>query len=552
MSDGEQERNAVRLVRRSIERHVPGLGACVFTAPGVATDMRLAIYYSAAEPDVRAFVNELIAAVVQVPVVDAADVDALTERGRAIARVAVAEAAGCDRAYRRHAGSGLTGDERLFRAMRERHEENLERVRDAVGAMNDNVVRIVERTRRTLLDSGALDFVERNRRQIEQFGELYTRAFRPNYLDEIKRINRQFEEAAKPPIFDQFLRPDSTLNVFGRRYARVAENAARQLQSVVRPTYFGGLERISQQMNEAFRPAQVETLTRVVEQLRRAIRPQYLDRVARIAAQVEEVIKPRYLEQIAALSQRVREVATTPLFASLRDGLLRALEAYATFLERRYPKVFANPEHPPPFLFVVASLPLWVAVPLLDALVAGDDEPLLERLEEAIHGTTLVDIVQAALQQTPSLDELAKRHLVQALDHVRDQRYVDAEPPLYQGLERAFRDAARRRGILDPEKESLVGGDRRARARVDEFLGYLIDDPRYLRFLRSWVFGPLGDAARHGGLAEEQAYRRWVLRAFVAVVGWLKYCAADAEPMRALIARLELGRGDVDAAEDIG
>jgi hypothetical protein len=32
----------------------------------------------------------------------------------------------------------------------------------------------------------------------------------------------------------------------------------------------------------------------------------------------------------------------------------------------------------------------------------------------------------------------------------------------------------------------------------------------------------------------------------------VEYCPADAEPMRALTARLELGRGDVDAAEDTG
>jgi len=87
---------------------------------------------------------------------------------------------------------------------------------------------------------------------------------------------------------------------------------------------------------------------------------------------------------------------------------------------------------------------------------------------------------------------------------------------------------------------------------VEEFLDRLIDDPRYLRFLRSWVFGPLGDAARHGGLRQEEDYRRWVLRAFVAVVGWLEYCAADGKPMRALKAQLELDCGDDQAAEDIG
>lgn len=550
MSDSGENVNVVRLVRRRVERRVPGVGACVFTAPSVAVDMRLAHYYAADEPDVRSFVNELVAAVAETPL-DEAGVDALSERARGIARVAVAEAAGCDRAYRRLTGSGVSGDERLFRAMRERHEENLERVRDAVGAMNDNVVRMVQRTRRTLLQSGALDFFERSRRQVEQFADVYARAFRPAHLEQIERLNRQVEQAIRPAPFDQLSRPDGALNVFARSYARMAENLSRQLQSAMQPVYFSGLERISQQINESIRPAHVNALTRISEQIRQSVRPQYLDTLARITEQIERAIKPAYLEQIAALGEHLRRFTTTPAFESLRDGLLRALEAYATFLERRYPEAFANPDHPPPFLFVVASLPFWVAVPLLDALVANDDEPLLQRLEEAIDGTQLIDAVQAAIHQSAALDPVAKQYLVQALEHIRAQRYVDAEPPLYQGLERAFRETARRRGIIDAENRFLDRAAIRKRATVEELFRHLIDDPRYLRFLHMWVFGPAGSAARHGDLSEPE-HRRWVLRAFLAVVGWLEYCGADEEPMRALKVRLEIGRGDENAGEEVG
>jgi hypothetical protein len=41
MSNDEEQRT-VRLVRRCAERHVPGLGTCVFTAPSVAIDMQRA------------------------------------------------------------------------------------------------------------------------------------------------------------------------------------------------------------------------------------------------------------------------------------------------------------------------------------------------------------------------------------------------------------------------------------------------------------------------------------------------------------------------------
>lgn len=208
----------------------------------------------------RAFVNELVAAVAAMPQLDAPTVDAC-----------------CDRAYRRLAGSGLSGDDRLFRAMHERHEENLAHLRETVGAMNDNVVRMVEHTRRTLIDSGALDFVERNRRQIEQFNEMYTRVFRPAHLDQIARLNRHVEQILRPPVVDQLTRPDSALNVFARGYARVAENLARQLRPVVRPAYFGGLEGISKQINDALRPAPIEATARLAEQLRETIRPQYVE-----------------------------------------------------------------------------------------------------------------------------------------------------------------------------------------------------------------------------------------------------------------------------------
>jgi hypothetical protein len=550
MSEGEEK--VVPLTRREVERRVPSLGTCVFTAPSVAVDTQLAHYYSADEPDVRAFVNELVAAVVKTPELDAAEVDSLSESARAIMRVATAEAAGCGRAYHRLAGSGLGGEERLYRAMRERHEENIARVRDAVGAMHDNVVRMVERTQRTLRQAGALDFVERNRRQIENMNRLVEQTIRPPVFDHIERMNRLVEQTIRPSVIEQLSRPDSALNIFARGYASMAERLSRQLQSVLQPEYFGGLERIQRQINEAIRPAHLDALTRATDQIRKTVRPQYLDALARISDQIVRAVSPAHVDQMAALGDRLRQLTTTPLFDSVRGTLLGLLEAYATLLERRYPKVFANPDKPPPFLFLVASLPLWIAVPLLDALVEGDDEPLLQRLEEAIDGTAVVDVVQAALQQTPSLDEYSKRHLVHALDDIRDGRYVDAAPPLYQGLERAFRETARRQGVIDPVSESLVGGDRRGRARVEEFLGHLIDDARYLRFLRSWVFGREGDAARHGGLRGDEAYRRWVLRGFVAVVGWLEYCAEDEEPMRALKAQLELGRGEPGVQEETG
>ena len=55
-----------------------------------------------------------------------------------------------------------------------------------------------------------------------------------------------------------------------------------------------------------------------------------------------------------------------------------AVEAYAAWLERNWAEVYADPDHPPPAMFLIASLPMAVGLPLLRA-VKTDDEPLLAR-----------------------------------------------------------------------------------------------------------------------------------------------------------------------------
>jgi hypothetical protein len=507
-------RKVIRLKARRVERRVPSIGTAVFRAPSVGDEMRLAQFYDAEAPDHRAFVNETVAATLESPVVDAADVDLWTERARAIARVAVAEAAGCRRDYRRLAGSGLSGDERLYRAMRARYERQLEQLRSAVAAASDNVVRLFERTQRAVRQSGVLESIERNQRQMQRIAQAYTRAFRPTYIEQIKRMNRQFEQIVRPSLGAQLLGHFGAVDAVARGFARMAEDVSRRLDAVVRPSYFGALGRVSRQINEALRPRYVDSVSRLVEQMQQAVRP--------------------YLDQFAVLGRRLQQLARAPLFEALREFL----ERYGAWLERNWAQVYANPDHPRPVMFVLASLPMAIGLPLLRALET-EEEPLIGLLEAAIDWTPLVDAVQTAVQQNAQLDAIAKRHLVTALEHLRSRQYVDAEPPLYQGLERAFKLVARQRGIVDAQNWFLVKA-RTAKARsVDDLFEHLTLDRRYLRFLRSWVFGPWGNLARHGDLPESE-HRRWTLRAFVAFLGWLQYCGADERPMEALVARLEL------------
>jgi hypothetical protein len=115
--DENADKKVVRLEMQRTERSIPGIGMAIFRSPVDSGERLFARFYAAEAPDHRAFVNEMIAETLEAPEVDAAQVDTWTERARAIARVAIADAAGCALGYRRLAGSGLSGDERLYRAI---------------------------------------------------------------------------------------------------------------------------------------------------------------------------------------------------------------------------------------------------------------------------------------------------------------------------------------------------------------------------------------------------------------------------------------------------
>jgi hypothetical protein len=569
----EMADNVVRIETRRVRRRVPGLGEAVFRAPAAADERPLGAYHAADESGFRAFVNELIAATLESPTVNPARVDGLSERARATARVAVADACGCAHAYRRLARSGMSGDERLYRAMRARYEEQLERMRRVSVAVTDNVIRMAERTRKALIGGGTVDYLARPQRQMEQLTRVYSRSLRPDYFERIERMTRQLNDVVAPPILDQLTRHDSAVNALARSYTKIADDIARQLDAVVRPSYFGVLEKLSRQINDAVRPRHLETVTRVAEQIQQVIRPSYLERInetfeqiqsaitpaaveqiSHVAEQIQQVIRPTYLERInetfEQIQSAIRPAAVEQIarvFEQMRERLLTGLEGYASWLERNWARIYADPNNPPPIMFLLAALPMAVGLPILRALKATD-EPLLARLEDALAETSLVGALQQAVQQNPDLDSVSKQYLVTALEAVREQRYVAAAPPLAWGLERAFKELARARGIIDSNNKFRAPHKKKKKKakKVEDLFAPLGLDKLYARFLHAWVFGEFGNLARHGDLPEPE-HRRWVLRAVVALVGWFEYCAADEAPMDALVARLELPRGERDA-----
>jgi hypothetical protein len=148
---------------------------------------------------------------------------------------------------------------------------------------------------------------------------------------------------------------------------------------------------------------------------------------------------------------------------------------------------------------------------------------------------------------------VAKQHLVRGLGWVGRGQYVDAAPPLYQGLERAFRLFARKQEVIDERNCFLVKSkNSRRRARgVEDYLPYIGLDRLFVRFLHAWVFGEEGNLARHGDLTED-AHRRWVLRAVIAVIGWLEQAGGEEGAIEKLVARLELEGKRAEAEEAEG
>jgi hypothetical protein len=386
-----------------------------------------------------------------------------------------------------------------------------------------------------------LDYLEQYQRQMARLSESYTHMFRPVYfnqlerlskqtkfsfrspiIDQLERVSRQTEQLFRSPVLEQLARQQSALDSFAKNYAHFGNNLARHFAGVIRPSYFGAVERINQQINQT-------------------LRPRYLDSLTQLTERVHEVVRPSYLEHLGAFSQRLGEIMRP--FQTLREQLAVSIETYVAWVDRNWAQIHADPDNPPPVMFLLAALPVSIGLPLLRATLKKDEEPLLARLEAAIGDSGLTDDLQAAMQVSSELDDVAKRNLIQALAWLRRQQYIDAAPPLYQGLERAFKNVARERGVIDGQNSFLVPARRKKARGVDDLFEHLDLDKRYLRYLRSWVFGQWGNLVRHGDLPDLE-HRRWVLRALVALVGWFEYCADDTDPMDALVEQLQLESAD--------
>ena len=105
------------------------------------------------------------------------------------------------------------------------------------------------------------------------------------------------------------------------------------------------------------------------------------------------------------------------------------------------------------------------------------------------------------------------------LEHAEQHAYVDASPPLYFGLEGAYREAAYATGRIPRPVGSKKGIG-------FEKLVKLMGLPTEVEtFVRRAVFGGTGNTVRHAGA--EEIERRQVLLGIVALAAWIEVFAGE-------------------------
>jgi hypothetical protein len=452
------ERKVINLVHRSLVKTIDGR-QMRFVEPGVGAESGLDEIFRAG--DVSAYVSALIAVCVAEPELTAEGAAVLPERARARARVAVAEVMDVAEDYKRLVGSG---DERLHRAIEIRNERLAAELKAVGAVINDNVVRMVQDAQRTLSQLAGSDAVARIAEGATQAQRIV--ASLP-INDMVAQANRIVEQMR--PAFDWVEQNRRLFADIADSQQRFAEAIARSIEPVIRPSYFGALADIQRQVDIA-RPRYADEIATTLAAITEAVVPR-VDWIMSLARVELPPVLMKITETVESI-QRAIGPDVARLLNSMGEGVRRALAegaaAYASWLERHWPEVYANTEHPPPVLFLIASLPMSIGLPLYQAVERTKrDEELLDGLERALQSSALLDQIEAAVQTSVELDPIAKRRLVVALESVRVGHYIDAAPDLYQGLERAFYTVARKRKIIDDNNKFFVAiRTRRVTSRI--------------------------------------------------------------------------------------
>lgn len=461
---------------------MPGLGVRHFRGASIGLERRLASYYKRpTRANHRLFVNELLAGTIT-PKLSSAQVDALPERTRAALRSGVVQACDLERSTRALRGSSLSPDERLFAAMLWHYEEWTARMGELMvgfsfAAMNDL--------------GKAVSSLQPHLRQLStNASTLASNILRNAGLSE--RLGQLFKRHSYVG--------HQSLN--GSRLALPTRDLAARF---VAPS-------VSLVDVNALRPKLVD-----VADVMRHQRPlQDAIAKARWNNPLEGFLRERYGD-LGRFMEQLRDVA-------------RELEDEAEVLRRWESSAL---------WFLLSLMSVRAVRPLLDMDGDALETTVLDALEGAVRDAGFGQELVAAVSRCETLTTSQRHHLLHGLDHARRGEWLDASPPLLDGLEGAFWSAAREQNVINSDRY-LVEQPTKLIKGVDALFKRLPLPGEYATFLRRRVFGTTGNAFRHGDA--EGGERRQVLFGVAALAGWLEEFAD--EPVRyALGSKLQLHIG---------
>jgi hypothetical protein len=519
----------------AVSREIRGFGPVrvEVLSLGVSAELAEVYFEQPLRVDYRRFVSVLIARMLNSPELTVAEAERLSGSVRASLRLAIAEAAGVHPTYRRLAGTMLTGDERLFAVLLEEHRRFQQRVVEWARRLSVSIPKWV--------DSGFPSF---GGQMAERQAELM-RVVRPQ-LGEATRLCRQAAEIASQhherleiPRFGNSGQLDG---VFGQ-VASIRDRNQRSLQELLSSPAVKALE---EAQGDLVRPSSplLDLIYENQDAITEAIAGPIADGLAQVQRKLAGTIQPiaqqyarRYQEMIESLQtplqRALQNLLSSPGYKSFREqsarfgteisrGIGRGIETSFLIFEENWAEFHGSQKKHPPVLFVVGYLPRSLGLPLVGSIRGRHDERLIGLIEPVLTNPQLLTELQTATENADLLSTVAKRHFATAFEMLGAGRFIDAYPLFYEALQAGFTAAARSHGVIDGRNRFLIDVPATKMRKTEDLLAHLPLRTRYLRFLRSWVFGEIGDPFRHGDVEDPEECRRQALLLGMATIGWLE------------------------------
>jgi hypothetical protein len=527
---------ATDLTPRQATRSVPGLGVVQFRtlSIGISFDLYERYFRQPARVDYRAFVSTLIAEMVISPQLKPDAASQLSERARGSLRLGIADAAGVLPEYRRLTGTMLSADERLFAVLFNAHrcltERAVAKAKEIGEAVSTNLTNVL---------GPSLPRVNGLAKQLSGFHGAYPTASLRRTQESI-RIAKVLGSGGPPNAAAKHL-VDLTARTGQVQPLRnlmrsPAVDIARKAQGDfgVRSPVLDAISQSQAALADAIAAPMAEMVAQAQKTIASVVRPLVLDVARRNEKAIKQALRSPTAEMLEQTRARLAELASPTIESVLEQGrrlaiqagrgFVRGVEGAARFFDENWAQFQGNPRYPKPVLFVIASLPGALGLPLYHSIKERHDEQLIGLLEPVLTNPDLVDETKSAVAAAPLLHAVAKRQMFKAFDSIRDGEYSEACPQLYAALEAGFYAAAEAANVIDARSKfrSQVDASKSKARKVDDLFEHLLLNPRYERFLRSWIFGDEGARFRHGRVSEPEECRRQALLLAMAVLGWLE------------------------------